>query len=87
MKTSIFITVIVASLISCFANIINIIRQENYFRSQNHKIELMQKALEMSDNILDSHNIWDTDGSDYMSDYLTIRQEIDSTFGSGFDKQ
>lgn len=86
MKTSIFITVIVASLISCFANIINIIRQENYFRSQNHKIELMQKALEMSDNILDSHNIWDTDGSDYMSDYLTIRQEIDSTFFSGFDK-
>ncbi len=86
MKTSIFITIVVASIISCLANIINIIRQEDYLKKQNHKIELMQKALEMSDNILDSHNIWDTDGSDYMSDYLMIRQEIDSTFLSGFNK-
>ena len=45
---------------------------------QNDTIRLMDKCLNYSDNILDNNGIWDKDGSDYMSDYLNLRQELDS---------
>nr|DAG90883.1 MAG TPA: hypothetical protein [Crassvirales sp.] len=46
---------------------------------QNDTIRLMEKCLNYSDTILDNHDIWDKDGSDYMSDYLNLRYELDST--------
>ena len=39
---------------------------------QNDTIRLMDKCLNYSDNILDNNGIWDKDGSDYMSDYISI---------------
>ena len=54
---------------------------------QNDTIRLMEKCLNYSDNILDYNGVWDKDGSDYMSDYLELRQEIDSTFMSDFHKK
>lgn len=54
---------------------------------QNDTIRLMEKCLNYSDNILDNNEIWDKDGSDYMSDYLILRQEIDSTFLDGFHRK
>ena len=47
----------------------------------------MDKCLNYSDNILDNNGIWDKDGSDYMSDYLNLRHELDSTFLDGFHKR
>ena len=54
---------------------------------QNDTIRLMDKCLNYSDNILDNNRIWDKDGSDYMSDYLNLRYELDSTFLDGFHKR
>ena len=54
---------------------------------QNETIRLMDKCLNYSDNILDNNGIWDKDGSDYMSDYLNLRHELDSTFLDGFHKR
>ena len=54
---------------------------------QNDTIRLMDKCLNYSDNILDSNGIWDKDGSDYMSDYLNLRRELDSAFLDGFHKR
>lgn len=54
---------------------------------QNDMIRLMDKCLNYSDNILDNNGIWDKDGSDYMSDYLNLRYELDSTFLDGFHKR
>ena len=53
---------------------------------QSDTIRMMEKCLNYSDNILDYNEIWDKDGSDYMSNYLELRQEIDSTFMSDFHK-
>lgn len=54
---------------------------------QNDTIRLMDKCLNYSDNILDSNEIWDKDGSDYMSDYLNLRHELDSAFLDRFHKR
>ena len=54
---------------------------------QNDTIRLMDKCLNYSDNILDNNGIWDKAGSDYMSDYLNLRYELDSTFLDGFHKR
>ena len=54
---------------------------------QNDTIRLMDKCLNYSDNILDNNGIWDKDGSDYMSDYLNLRHDLDSTFLDGFHKR
>ena len=47
----------------------------------------MEKCLNYSDNILDYNGVWDKDGSDYMSDYLELRHELDSTFSEEFYKK
>ena len=54
---------------------------------QNDTIRLMEKCLNYSDNILDYNGVWDKDGSDYMSDYLELRHELDSTFSEEFHKK
>ena len=59
-------------------------------RTINHQsdtIRMMEKCLNYSDNILDYNGIWDKDGSDYMSDYLELRHELDSTFSEEFHKK
>ena len=38
----------------------------------------MDKCLIYSDQIMDNNEVWDKDGSDCMSDYLNLRQELDS---------
>lgn len=54
---------------------------------QNDMIELMDKCLFYSDQIMDNNEVWDKDGSDCMSDYLNLRYELDSTFLDGFHKR
>lgn len=54
---------------------------------QNSMIRLMDKCLIYSDQIMDNNEVWDKDGSDYMSDYLNLRHELDSTFLDRFHKR
>lgn len=54
---------------------------------QKDTIRLMEKCLEYSDNVMDNNDIWDKDGSDYMSDYLELRNTLDSLFLDGFHKK
>ena len=48
---------------------------------QKDTIRLMDKCLIYSDQIMDNNEVWDKDGSDYMSDYLNLRHELDSLSG------
>lgn len=64
-----------------------VINMDERISKQDDTIRLMDKCLNYSDNILDNNGIWDKDGSDYMSDYLNLRQELDSTFLDGFHKR
>ena len=50
----------------------------------DYKVEAQKKALELSDDITDTNELWDCDGSDLMSDYLHLRSEIDKDFMKGF---
>lgn len=45
---------------------------------QRDTIRLMDKCLIYSDRIMDNNGVWDKDGSDCMSDYLNLRQKLDS---------
>ena len=56
----------------------------NSMQSDHQKLEACQKALKMADEIMDNNELWDTDGSDAMADYLDLRQQIDSSFMEGF---
>lgn len=73
-------TIIIASLL------IVVIILGHIVLKQNKTIRLMDKCINYSDTLLDNNGIWDKDGSDYMSDYLLLRQELDSTFLSEFNK-
>ncbi len=70
-----------------FALILVIVLMYETISKQNETIRLMDKCLNYSDNILDNNGIWDKDGSDYMSDYLELRQKLDSTFLDGFHRE
>lgn len=50
----------------------------------SYKVNAQQKALDMSDDIMDNNDIWDCDGSDLMVDYLNLRNKIDTDFMQGF---
>ena len=76
----------IITLLSFALLLIIVVMGETIFK-QNDTIRLMDKCLNYSDNILDNNGIWDKDGSDYMSDYLNLRQELDSTFLDGFHKR
>lgn len=54
---------------------------------QNDMIELMDKCISYSDQIMDNNEVWDKDGSDCMSDYLNLRYELDSIILDGFHKR
>lgn len=41
-------------------------------------IEVQTKALDMADKVMDNNDLWDIDGSDDMSDYLELREKVDS---------
>jgi hypothetical protein len=77
---------IIITLLS-FALLLIIVAMGETISKQNDTIRLMDKCLNYSDNILDNNGIWDKDGSDYMSDYLNLRYELDSTFLDGFHKR
>lgn len=77
---------IVTTLLSIILLLIAINMGERIAK-QNDTIRLMDKCLNYSDNILDSNGIWDKDGSDYMSDYLNLRHELDSAFLDRFHKR
>ena len=70
-----------------FALILIVVLMYETISKQNETIRLMDKCLNYSDNILDNNGIWDKDGSDYMSDYLELRQKLDSTFLDGFHRE
>lgn len=77
---------IVTTLLSIILLLVAIIMGDKISK-QNDTIRLMDKCLNYSDNILDSNGIWDKDGSDYMSDYLNLRHELDSAFLDRFHKK
>jgi hypothetical protein len=77
---------IIITLLS-FALLLIIVAMGETISKQNDAIRLMDKCLNYSDNILDNNEVWDKDGSDYMSDYLNLRHELDSTFLDGFHKR
>ena len=54
---------------------------------QNDMIRLMDKCISYSDQIMDNNEVWDKDSSDYMSDYLNLRYELDSIILDGFHKR
>ena len=76
---------IIITLISIILLLVAIIMGDKISK-QNEMIRLMDKCISYSDQIMDNNEVWDKDGSDYMSDYLELRQEIDSTFLSDFHK-
>lgn len=68
-----------------FANLVDTQRATiNNMQSDHQKLEECWKALKMADEIMDNNELWDTDGSDAMADYLDLRQQIDSSFLDGF---
>ena len=77
---------IITTLLS-FALLLIVVAMGETISKQNDTIRLMDKCLNYSDNIMDNNEIWDRDGSDYMSDYLNLRYELDSTFLDEFHKR
>ena len=73
---------IITTLLS-LALLLLVVTMGETISKQNDTIRLMDKCLNYSDNILDNNGVWDKDGSDYMSDYLELRQRLDSTFLDG----
>lgn len=84
--TSIIYSNIIMTVIIALMTLVIIIMSVIMAR-QNDTMLMMEKCLNYSDNILDMHEIWDKDGSDYMSNYINLRQELDSTFLSTFHKK
>lgn len=69
-------TLFLVSLI-CNIKYIHIIKEQRYTINQlSYKIKAQEKALELSDEIMSNNNLYDIDGSDIMSDYLQLRDEI-----------
>lgn len=77
---------IITTLLS-LALLLLVVTMGETISKQNDTIRLMDKCLNYSDNILDNNGVWDKDGSDYMSDYLELRQRLDSTFLDGFHRR
>lgn len=53
---------------------------------QKDTVRLMDKCLIYSDQIMDNNEVWDKDGSDYMSGYLNLRHELDSLSGKSYKR-
>ena len=77
----------IIATVLCFALLLLVVTMGETISKQNDTIRLMDKCLNYSDNILDNNEVWDKDGSDYMSDYLELRQALDSTFLDGFHRK
>lgn len=41
-------------------------------------IDAQSEALDMADKVMDNNDLWDIDGSDDMSEYLKLRERVDS---------
>lgn len=55
--------------------------QTDSIESYNFKIELIDaqnEALEKAEIVIDNNNLFDTDGSDEMEEYLNICNKVDS---------
>lgn len=55
--------------------------QTDLIESHNFKIELIDAqnaALEKAEIVMDNNNLFDTDGSDEMEEYLNICNKVDS---------
>lgn len=50
---------------------------KEYMRWQDKLLYLQHEALEKADTIMSNSNLFDTDGSDTMADYLEITNELD----------
>lgn len=50
--------------------------QRDTINQLSYKVEAQEKALELSDTIMDNNELYDTDGSDTMANYLELRDEI-----------
>ena len=80
-------TALIISIVFNFMSFSTIMAQKADIETLQHKVNVLpkyQKALEMSDELMDRDELWDKDGSDLMTDYLNLRSEIDTAFMSGF---
>lgn len=72
---------IVALMLSVVTNVV-LFKENKTIREHNDfKRELLNpalKALDKADYLIDKHDLYDTDGSDEMSDYLEYRSKVDS---------
>lgn len=57
-----------------YIHIIN--KQRDTITQLSYEIKTQEKALELSDSIMNNNELYDKDGSDIMSDYLQLRDEI-----------
>lgn len=73
---------IVAGIVGYFTCLkVNNIEFLNEANSIKYEILMLQdEALQRVDTIMSNNEIYDIDGSDTMSDYLTIRCKIDSIY-------
>lgn len=79
-------TVLIISIVFNFMSFSTIMAQKSDIQVLQHKVNVLpkyQKALQMSDELMDRDELWDKDGSNLMTDYLNLRSEIDTAFMSG----
>lgn len=69
-----------------FCNILIYLNSDDYLELQEANafkrelIILQNEALEKVDTIFNNNNIYDSDGSDTMADYLIVRKQIDNLY-------
>lgn len=69
-----------------FCNMLIYLNSDDYLELQEANafkrelIILQNEALEKVDTIFNNNNIYDSDGSDTMADYLVVRKQIDNLY-------
>lgn len=55
-----------------------IISESESSEFKREMIDAQSEALDMADKVMDNNDLWDIDGSDDMSEYLELREKVDS---------
>lgn len=55
-----------------------IINESELSEFKREMIDAQSEALDMADKVMDNNDLWGIDGSDDMSDYLELRERVDS---------
>ena len=55
-----------------------VINESESSEFKREMIDAQSEALDMADKVMDNNDLWDIDGSDDMSEYLELRERVDS---------